>query len=169
MSNYESGPKSCAHWYDQTTCAEPCVCGHRCRQANALRAQIDAAVDERLHWQGIAEQYQEIEERNIGGSETWEPDPERFGKWLDSQAEEAEKLVDEHGAVTKERDELRRALEFYADPDSWVGVMLMADPPCGDIADDTSEATTSCGSLTRAFPGKMARQALAAIERRRSI
>jgi hypothetical protein len=34
--------------------------------------------------------------------------------------------------------ELHAALEFYASPDTWYAVLLFADPPCGEIANDYS-------------------------------
>lgn len=70
--------------------------------------------------------------------------------WRDAAAEIATLQV----AVNR----LTAALEFYANPDSYVGVAVLADPPAGEFADDFSEVETEWGTEVR--PGKRARQAL---------
>lgn len=53
------------------------------------------------------------------------------------------------------------ALEFYADPDSYFAISILADRPAGAFADDFSEDdwTREC-DFDRPMPGKRAREAL---------
>lgn len=50
------------------------------------------------------------------------------------------------------------ALRFYGDPDTYVAVAMIADPPCGEFIEDFSEID----GVER--PGKRARATLAEIE-----
>ena len=60
--------------------------------------------------------------------------------------------------LTAERDELKAALEFYADPETYFALCMMADPPCGDFIRDFSVVE---GAYTdRPMPGTRARAAL---------
>jgi len=53
---------------------------------------------------------------------------------------------------------LRAALEFYADPETYMALCMMADPPCGDFVRDFSVVP---GAYTdRPMPGDRARRAL---------
>lgn len=54
--------------------------------------------------------------------------------------------------------EMRRALEFYADPDTYFAVAVIGDPPCGEFVDDFGPDNEG---IER--PGLRARAALAAI------
>ncbi len=56
-------------------------------------------------------------------------------------------------------DELREALKFYADPDTYVAIAFLGDPPCGEFADDFSDVADGSGYVTER-PGKRARAAL---------
>lgn len=49
------------------------------------------------------------------------------------------------------------ALEFYADPETYLAIGFFPDPPCGEFMDDWSDTGPEYG----ARPGKRARQALA--------
>src|SRR5690606_35376798 len=53
---------------------------------------------------------------------------------------------------------MREALEFYADPDTYVAIAFFADSPSGEFMDDFSE--DHGGDYNRPMPGKAARQAL---------
>jgi hypothetical protein len=62
-----------------------------------------------------------------------------------------------------ERDRMREALEFYADPETYFGVAFMADRPCGDFVEDFEELTGELGHPDGGAwekPGKRARAAL---------
>lgn len=83
------------------------------------------------------------------------------------EVKRAKELRDQAVAVcerrTKERDEahaeirrLRRALAYYANPETYFAIAMIEDPPCGDFLDDVSE--THLGDK----PGKRAREALEA-------
>ncbi len=54
----------------------------------------------------------------------------------------------------KKKDKLRKALEFYADPETYFAIGFFPDPPNGEFMDDFSE--TELGYK----PGKRARIAL---------
>lgn len=58
-----------------------------------------------------------------------------------------------------ERVRLTTALEFYADPDSYFAIAVIADRPAGAFADDFS-LTEDCIGDVRERPGKHAREAL---------
>lgn len=64
-------------------------------------------------------------------------------------------------ALKRERDLLREALAFYADPLTYAGIAFFADPPCGDFMDDVSEVPWPDGG-TNVKPGARARAALEA-------
>lgn len=49
------------------------------------------------------------------------------------------KAAKEIQALETERDALREALAFYADPDTYCAVAVFADPPCGGFAYDVSD------------------------------
>ena len=51
---------------------------------------------------------------------------------------------------------LLEALEFYADPESYVAIGFFPDPPCGAFADDVSDTGEQWGHR----PGKKARAVL---------
>lgn len=53
-------------------------------------------------------------------------------------------------------ERLREALAFYADPETYVGVAFIADPPCGEIITDESDTGEPWGWRL----GKRARAAL---------
>jgi hypothetical protein len=56
---------------------------------------------------------------------------------------------------------LREALEFYADPDTYYGIGMAGDSPCGAFLDDLDDAHDPGFSK----PGKRARAALASRRR----
>ena len=58
-----------------------------------------------------------------------------------------------------ERDTLRAALAFYADPESYFGIGMFPDRPCGKFIEDFSEVPWPDGG-TNFKPGKRARAAL---------
>jgi len=54
------------------------------------------------------------------------------------------------------------ALDFYASSETYTGVLVMGDPPCGDFVDDISDPPKQEDfTLDRPVPGKRAREALA--------
>lgn len=53
-------------------------------------------------------------------------------------------------------ERLEEALAFYADPETWVAVAFLADPPCGEIVTDESDTGDPWGWRL----GKRAREAL---------
>jgi cell division septum initiation protein DivIVA len=66
-------------------------------------------------------------------------------------------------SLEAERDRLRGALEFYADPETYFGVAFMADRPCGDFVEDFEKLTGDLGHPDGGAwekPGKRARAAL---------
>ncbi len=65
--------------------------------------------------------------------------------------------------------DLVAALEFYADPASYFGVMVIGDRPCGEFADDAAPLIDDDYEGYRgpgeSYYGKRAREALAAWRR----
>jgi hypothetical protein len=68
-----------------------------------------------------------------------------------------------------ERDRYKSALEFYADPDTYVAIGFFPDPPCGEFMEDFEEGRLIAAqwqtdwteqSPDRGRPGKRARAAL---------
>ena len=55
----------------------------------------------------------------------------------------------------KKLAKLRKALELYADPDTYFAIGFLPDPPCGDFISDFGKAPD--GSFK---PGKLAREVL---------
>lgn len=64
---------------------------------------------------------------------------------------------------------LIEALEFYANPENYVAIMFLKDPPCGGFADDFEEITEEIYDHPLMIgtwrPGKKARDALQKIGR----
>jgi hypothetical protein len=58
-----------------------------------------------------------------------------------------------------EIERLRKALKFYADPETYFAVGFIGDPPCGEFVDDFDEAYEH-EHMTGPRPGKRARAAL---------
>ena len=56
--------------------------------------------------------------------------------------------------------ELEAALQFYADPETYVAIAFWPDPPCGAFMEDFSHVDDDWGDR----PGKRARAALSALE-----
>lgn len=81
-----------------------------------------------------------------------------FSFQLEEAQKEIARLHGEHAGkifrINEVCEEMVLALEFYADPETWIAVGLFPDPPCGEIMNDFSE--TSYGDK----PGKRARMAL---------
>lgn len=85
-------------------------------------------------------------------------------EFLEEAATEIMRLRVQVSALEAERDKwhdiainLAEALAFYADPDSYFAIAIMADRPCGEFADDVSKDET----YGRHMPGAKARAALA--------
>jgi len=53
------------------------------------------------------------------------------------------------------------ALEFYADPETYFALMIVADPPCGDFANDFTDVWWEPAQDHKPMPGARAREALA--------
>jgi hypothetical protein len=56
-------------------------------------------------------------------------------------------------------EQLRLALAYYANPETYANMFLMCDPPCGDVAYD--DADLVAGRTPGAKPGQIARAAVA--------
>lgn len=69
---------------------------------------------------------------------------------------ELRSLEARYAALSKENRELREALEFYADPETYLAIGFLPDPPCGDFMDDWSDTGEEYGFR----PGKTARESL---------
>jgi len=73
-----------------------------------------------------------------------------------------------HGPMAKacaeahaEIQRLRLALSFYADPENYHAIAIMADSPCGEFAEDFNNADDWVAQpYGRPMPGKRARAAL---------
>ena len=59
-----------------------------------------------------------------------------------------------------ERMDLREALAFYADPETYFAIAVLADRPCGEFADDFSEVWWEPARGMEEKPGKRAREVL---------
>lgn len=57
-------------------------------------------------------------------------------------------------------DKCVAVLEMYADPQSYFGVAVWPDPPCGAFGDDFSEHDDPYIDIPREVPGKAAREIL---------
>jgi hypothetical protein len=57
--------------------------------------------------------------------------------------------------VQQEGERVREALEFYANPETYLAIGFFPDPPCGEFMDDFDETAEGLK------PGKRARAALA--------
>lgn len=55
----------------------------------------------------------------------------------------------------KEIKRLRKALFFYANPDTYLGIGFFPHYPCGNFINDFGDTSQGCGR-----PGKLARKAL---------
>lgn len=62
----------------------------------------------------------------------------------------------------EESQRLREALEFYADPYTYHGCMIVFDSPAGGLCEDF-DAEHGESNYDRPMPGKMARKALASV------
>lgn len=63
-------------------------------------------------------------------------------------------------ALQKEVKRLRKALRFYADPDTYFAILFRSDPPCGQFMDDFEMILDEYGNAATMRPGKLARQTL---------
>lgn len=61
-------------------------------------------------------------------------------------------------AAQADNERLRRALEFYADPDTYFAIGFFPDPPNGDFMEDFEELRDGAATIVK--PGKRARKAL---------
>ena len=93
--------------------------------------------------------------------------------WLDDAQEEAlnfgdlDRFIPEDTRRIQELEQrikiYRNALDFYANPDNYHALMILADPPCGDFIRDVSMADDWTEfPYAREMPGKLAREALEA-------
>lgn len=72
-----------------------------------------------------------------------------------------ESLLDKYDEIV---NELKDALEFYADPNSYFGIMFFTDHPCGDFSEDVSE-DHGFNHYDRPMPGKHARKIIEKVEK----
>jgi len=70
----------------------------------------------------------------------------------------------EETMTPKQIDKLIKALEFYADPDTYFAIGFRSDPPCGDFMGDFSRVGEGVWATYK--PGKLARAALKAVKER---
>ena len=70
-----------------------------------------------------------------------------------------ESYAEEKWKAEAERDRLREALSFYADPDTYFAIGFFPDRPCGELMDDFGTAVDEHG-FERTVPGKRARALL---------
>ena len=70
-------------------------------------------------------------------------------------AQTVELAIDVIGEMADEIDRLKKALYFYANPETYFAVMFLPDPPAGAIMEDFSDT-----HILGYKPGKLARQAL---------
>lgn len=84
--------------------------------------------------------------------------PEDSNK-VEELTERCEQLVAQINEEDEEAERMREALEFYADPDTYFGMSIICDPPCGDFYRDFDEDHGN-DFYDRAMPGKQARDAL---------
>lgn len=59
--------------------------------------------------------------------------------------------------IEAENTKLREALEFYADPETYIAIGFFPDPPCGEFMEDFGETGTRHYGPR---PGERARKAL---------
>lgn len=111
---------------------------------------------------GIAEPYREVlqlSEPSMENEEAVLQDATKRIEWLEKESkgyrEIWKKKSVKYSEALQEIEYLRKALEFYADPETYLAIGFFPDPPCGDFWDDFSE--TDIGSR----PGKRAREVLA--------
>lgn len=96
-----------------------------------------------------------------------EADNERLARLADSTIEanaaahgaecRADKAEADNARLEADLAAKDEALEFYADPETYLAIGFFPDPPCGEFMDDWSDTGPEYG----ARPGKRARQALA--------
>lgn len=87
----------------------------------------------------------------------------RFGQSAASQLAAAKEQISALESSLSAHKACVEALAFYADPESYHGIMIMVDRPAGEFADDLSEDHGHEG-YDRPMPGKRARKALAALK-----
>ena len=75
-------------------------------------------------------------------------------------ASRCDEYVSRAKAAEAQRDALAVALEFYADPTTYLAIGFFPDPPCGDFMDDFDDTGEEWGVR----PGKIARAALTAAQ-----
>jgi hypothetical protein len=66
-------------------------------------------------------------------------------------------------SLLEERERLFEALAFYADPENYHAIAILADPPCGEFVDDFDD-DHGHPDYDRPMPGKRARSALSLVE-----
>ncbi len=81
----------------------------------------------------------------------------------DTALSERFELINQREVLQRELAEAREVLEFYGDPDIYIAIAFLSDPPCGEFMDDFDEQENAAGNV-RPMPGKRARAFLAGQE-----
>lgn len=91
----------------------------------------------------------------------WLAENEKPSECIQRNRHDAQQALNLLADTTTERDTLRAALEFYADPETYHAVGFWLDPPCGEFQDDFGDFDEHRHpGYERPMPGKRARQAL---------
>jgi hypothetical protein len=75
---------------------------------------------------------------------------------------ERDRAYADYAALRSKATRLRAAVEFYADPATYMAIAFLPDPPCGDFVEDFDDPDDP--DLPGVRPGKLARATLAATE-----
>lgn len=72
---------------------------------------------------------------------------------FDETAALLDKAADRISDLTRELEEARDVIEFYANPETYFAVSFIGDPPCGEFVEDISETHLGWkpGRRARAF------------------
>lgn len=70
------------------------------------------------------------------------------------------RMINDLAALCDLVERLEKALEFYADPNSYFAIGFLPDRPCGEFMEDFDECWDEHIEDTVIKPGKRARQAL---------
>jgi hypothetical protein len=122
-----------------------------------LLDEHEARVAAEAEAEKAEERLKEVERQRDNANAALEEAEQRAHRWKD-EAQRAGAEADKAEAALADRDrqvrELRDALAFYADPDTYFAIGFAGDSPCGEFLEDLEEI----GGAPR--PGKRARAAL---------
>lgn len=144
---------------DMTTADYSTLVDRSVQEVSGLLEQLEAAQAEaelkRIETHHANAKRQSIEEQ----LEVWKTGCDEYIAQRNQEMQRATRLEEQN-------ETLREALAFYADPETYFAIAFMADPPCGEFADDFEELDGALGhpdggAWTK--PGKRAREAYAAV------